>query len=194
MAPLISKLPPVMLPVTDTDVNVPTEVILGCALVVTVPAVVADVADVALATVPVTLAPGIDESPAPDPMNVLAVTLPVADTMPLEIKLPVVMLPVADTMPPVIKLPACVLPVALNTPALILPATTLPVVVIIPDVIKLPTVALPVDNISPDVRRLPACTLAVTANDVNVPTLVMLGCAASVTVLAVAAVPVMLMA
>jgi hypothetical protein len=41
----------------------------GCAAVVTVPAVVADVADVALATVPETLAPGIDVNPAPDPVN-----------------------------------------------------------------------------------------------------------------------------
>ena len=47
-------LPPVTLPVTDNKVNVPTLVMLACALAVTYCAVPADVA---LATVPVTLAP-----------------------------------------------------------------------------------------------------------------------------------------
>ena len=56
-------------------VNAPRLVMLGCAAVVTVPAVVAlvavvaVVAVVALATVPVTLPPGINDSPAPDPLN-----------------------------------------------------------------------------------------------------------------------------
>jgi hypothetical protein len=44
----------VILPETANEVNVPTLVILGCALVVTVPALTAVVA---LATVPLTLAP-----------------------------------------------------------------------------------------------------------------------------------------
>jgi hypothetical protein len=39
--PDVIKLPPVMLPVTASAVNVPVEVMLGCAAVVTVPAVVA---------------------------------------------------------------------------------------------------------------------------------------------------------
>ena len=39
--PLPIKLPPVMLPDTLKALNVPTEVMLGCAAVVTVPAVVA---------------------------------------------------------------------------------------------------------------------------------------------------------
>ena len=85
------RLPPVTLPVILTEVNVPTEVILGCAAVVTVPAVVAEVA---LATVPVTLPPGIDVSPAPDPLNWLPVIWPVALTSPPVIKLPDVVLPV----------------------------------------------------------------------------------------------------
>ena len=63
-------------PVTVSAVNVPTEVMLGCAAVVTVPAVVAE------ATVPVTLAPGILVSPAPDPKYVAAVMLPDALTRP----------------------------------------------------------------------------------------------------------------
>ena len=62
--PFIAILP---LAVIVNPVNVPTEVMFGCAFVVTVPAVVAlpdVVAYVALATVPVTLAPGIEVSPA----------------------------------------------------------------------------------------------------------------------------------
>ena len=49
-----------MFPLTSNDVSVPTLVMLGCALVVTVPAVVvvpAVIAYVALATVPTTFEP-----------------------------------------------------------------------------------------------------------------------------------------
>ena len=58
-------LPASTLPVTFNELSVPTLVIFGCAAVVTVPAVVALVAEpalvayAALATVPVTFAPGI---------------------------------------------------------------------------------------------------------------------------------------
>jgi hypothetical protein len=52
------------LPVTLNDVNVPTDVMFGCALVVTVAAVVAD------ATVPLMLPAGIAVSSAPEPLNV----------------------------------------------------------------------------------------------------------------------------
>ena len=69
------KLPLVMLPVTARLVSVPTDVILPCAAVVTVPAVVA------AGTVPVTLAPGIEVSPAPDPLNCEPVTVLVTDTV-----------------------------------------------------------------------------------------------------------------
>jgi hypothetical protein len=80
--PAVIKLPPVMLPDTLSALNVPTDVILGCAAVVTVPAVVALVADpaevakVALATVPVTLAPVILLSPEPLPLMFAPVILP----------------------------------------------------------------------------------------------------------------------
>ena len=63
----------VTVPFTPSPVNVPVEVIFGCAFVVTVPAVLAVpeppalTAYVALATVPVTLAPGIAVSPVPAP-------------------------------------------------------------------------------------------------------------------------------
>ena len=46
--PAVDIFPPVMLAVTVNELNVPTLVILGCAAVVTVPAVVADVADPAV--------------------------------------------------------------------------------------------------------------------------------------------------
>ena len=46
--PLVIKFPPLTLPLTDTELNTPTEVMLGCAVVVTVPAVVALVAEPAL--------------------------------------------------------------------------------------------------------------------------------------------------
>ena len=62
------------MPVTANDVSVPTLVILGCAAVVTVPAVVAVpalVENVALATVPVTLAPVIDDNVEPLPLTLV---------------------------------------------------------------------------------------------------------------------------
>ena len=50
------------------DDKVPTLVMFGCAAVVTVPEVVAAVAN---GTVPVTFAPAIADNPAPEPMNTL---------------------------------------------------------------------------------------------------------------------------
>ena len=67
-----------------SEVTVPTDVMFGCALVVTVPAVVdepAVVAYVAFATVPVTFAPVIEAIAAPLP-NRLAVTF-AAETFPV---------------------------------------------------------------------------------------------------------------
>ena len=127
------KLPTLALPVTANDVNVPTEVIFGCALVVTVPAVVAEpaeVANVAFATVPDTLAPA------------TALAVVANDTAPV-------------TLAPAIALKPLPLPV--NTPvfAVILAAVILPF----------------------------------TLRPVSVPTEVMLGCAAVVTVPAVVAEP-----
>ena len=79
---------PVMVLVTVNPVSVPTDVMLGCAAVVTVPAVVAE------ATVPVTLPPGILVSPAPDPLNCDPVTVPVAEINPPVSRLPDVVLAV----------------------------------------------------------------------------------------------------
>ena len=65
----------VIFPLTAKLVSVPTLVIFGCAFVVTVPAVVALVAEpalvayVALATVPVTFAPARLVKFAPDPIK-----------------------------------------------------------------------------------------------------------------------------
>ena len=89
----------VTVPLTPSDVSVPTDVIFGCAAVVTVPAVVAVVAVVALDTVPVTLAPVIELSPLPLPEIKLALTklAPViCDAEPL-----IVMLPLAANVRPV---------------------------------------------------------------------------------------------
>ena len=88
-------LPMFELPETDTEVSVPTDVIFGCAAVVTVPAVVA--------------------APLRAPVNVVAdtlpnVPLPVADTIPPVIMLPAFKLPVAVIRPAVPKLPTFALP------------------------------------------------------------------------------------
>ena len=69
--------PKLLVPETTKLVNVPTLVMLGCAAVVTVPAVVALVALVALGTVPVTLAPANPVSAWPLPMTLPTLTLPV---------------------------------------------------------------------------------------------------------------------
>ena len=88
------------LAVTVTLVNVPTDVIFGCAAVVTVPAVVAEVA---LGTVPVTLAPGIDVNPAPEPLNCEPVTCPLALSTPVMYS-PVVAQTTTFEVPPMVKL------------------------------------------------------------------------------------------
>jgi hypothetical protein len=66
-APAVFRLPALALPVTPNDVSVPTDVILGWAAVVTVPAVVA------LGTAPVTLAPCMLDKLLPLPIKKLAV-------------------------------------------------------------------------------------------------------------------------
>ena len=99
-----------MFPVALTLLNVPTDVMFGCAAVVTVPAVVA------VATVPVTLAPGMLVNPAPEPLNAVASTLPLALRVVAEITLAPVILP---PMPP----PVVILPVTLklvNSPTLVI--------------------------------------------------------------------------
>ena len=68
ISPPVNKLPPVILPVLLNEVSTPTEVILACELAVTYCTVPADVAYVALATVPVTLAPVMLVNKLPSPM------------------------------------------------------------------------------------------------------------------------------
>ena len=94
ICPAVKMLPPVVLPVTVSAVNVPTEVIFGCAAVVTVPAVVALVAVVALPTVNDEAVP---VNPVPAPLNDDPVTVPVADIKPPVNRLPPFTLPVVDT-------------------------------------------------------------------------------------------------
>ena len=76
------RLPPILAVLAMLKLlNVPTLVMLGCALVYTVPAISA------LATWPVTLAPVIELSPDPLPLMLLPVTLPVAEKTPVPDKL-----------------------------------------------------------------------------------------------------------
>ena len=90
--------------------------------------------------------------------------------------LPPVTLPVADTLPAVIKFPPVTVPVAVIIFALKLPMSELPV-------------ALKVDANTPVVPTLPMLEFPDTLKLTSVPVLVMLGCAAVVTVPAVVAAP-----
>ena len=146
-----------MLPVTANEVNVPVEVMFGCAAVYTVPATNA------FATCPDTFAPAtafalaatvaLEANPVNAPVNVVADTLP-ALMLPVtanEVNVPVeVMFGCAA----VVTVPAVVAAVA------------------VPD--KAPV------NVVAD--TLPAVILPVTVNDVNEPTEVTFGCAPVVTV------------
>ena len=78
------------------------------------------------------------------------------------------MLPEADINPPVKMLPPVMLPATL-----ILPPPTLPV--ILP--IKLAAVMLPAAETCPAVAMLPPVMFPLTLAAVNIPTLVILGCA-----------------
>ena len=145
VAPLTDKLPLIFKPV-----SVPTLVILGCAAVVTVPAVVA--------------------APLNAPVNVVAVTLPnvplpVALTIPPVIILPAFKLPVAVIKPPVPMFPMLALAVTLklaNVPVLVIfgckavvnaPATVVKTAPVPP---IFPTLALPVMlNVCPDMSLFP---------------------------------------
>ena len=72
IVPRLVMLPEIILPLTLKLVSMPTEVMLGCAFVVTVPANVAALAFrayVALATVPVTLPPVMLDKALPLPMK-----------------------------------------------------------------------------------------------------------------------------
>ena len=144
--PAVIKLPPLTLPVTDTDDRVPTDVILGCAAVVTVPAVVA--------------------APVNVPTNVVLVTL-------LKPVIVVTVVPRVNVVLPKVTAALANL-VCAKVPELMLLALML--VMLAPDPLSVPT-------------KLPEVILPVTASAVNVPTDVMLGCAAVVTVPAVVAEP-----
>ena len=131
------------------------------------------------------------------------VTLAVALINPAVNKLPPVMLAVALINPAVLKLPPCILPV---TPSIPVGMLTLPVPLtfklmlpldkvlihssprstMLPVRLKLPAVVIvPVADIVPVVNKLPPLMLPDVDKLVNVPTLVILGCALATTVLAV---------
>ncbi len=172
-------MPATTFPVTVAFVKVPTLVILGCAAVVTVPAVVALVALVALDTVPVTLAPAIALRPLPLPVNIpvlavnaTAVTVPLT---PSDVRVPTL---VIFGWAAVVTVPAVVALVALVALATV-PVTFAPAIALRPEPLPVNTPVLAVNA--------EAVTVPLTPSDVRVPTEVILGCAAVVTVPAVVA-------
>ena len=164
--PTVAKLPLVMVPVTLRLDSVPTLVMLGCAAVVTVPAVVA--------------------APDRSPTNVVLVIL----------LSPVTVVTVAPKVSAVLPSVTAELdnrawasvPVSMLVASSDVSARPLPVTA--PEVFKLPPVMVPAAVIIPAVLMLPLVVLPVTARLLKVPTEVMLGCAAVVTVPAVVAAPV----
>jgi hypothetical protein len=171
--PAVNKLPPETLPVTFTLVNVPTEVMFGCAAVVTVPAVVAVTALVAFGTVPVTLAPGIDVNPAPDPLNCEPVIWPAADIKPPVKTLPPVTLPLA------LNTPVMYSPVVANTATFDVPPTltkmlalAVAAMLLLPDDTGNPALeaATPVSWLPLPIKKLPAATLILPVALIVVPT------------------------
>jgi len=197
----------VILPLTSKLVNVPTDVIFGWAAVVTVaavPAVVAAPVNAPTNVVDVTLVnPATVVTVSPNVRVVLPkVKLALANlacaSVPLLILLAFKLvsseplpLTVVNTPAAAPILPTLALPVTLNAPAVVrLPPDTLPVAATTPAVVRLPPDTLPVAVINPAVPKLPTLALPLTSKLVNVPTLVMFGCAAVVTVPAVVAAPV----
>ena len=160
-------LPLVMLPVTLKLPNVPTEVTLGCAAVVSVPTIL----------VPLKL---------PDVMLPVTLKLP---NVPTEVTLvcaavdnvPVNVVAVTVAAP---KLPTLALPVALSVPAILAPVVVATnTLVPLGAKLMLPLapviiVNAPVSTRLPLVNKLPPVTLPVTLKLPNVPTEVMLVCAA----------------
>ena len=183
--PAVAMLPPVTVPVTLKLLRVPTDVMLGCALVYTVPATRA------LPTCPVTLPPVIELKPEPLPLTFPASTLPVTLT---ELSVPtlvmlgcaaVLSVPATVVNVPLVplRLPPVILPVALTVPAVAtLPPVMVPVALTVPAVSTLPPVMVPVALTVPAVAKLPPVTVPVTLKLDNVPTDVMLGCAAVLSV------------
>ena len=154
-----TKLPDVVLPVTLKLVNVPTLVILGCAAVITVPAVVA--------------------LPDKAPTNVVAVI----DALP-KLALILVLItadefPFADEAENVGYTVVAVDVFCNNADALVAEVALPTVPVTLAPTNELNPLPLPVNTPVFAVNAAPV-VVPTTFNDVNVPTLVMLGCAAVV--------------
>ena len=170
------KLLAVTFPVTLRDVNVPTLVTLGCAAVVSVP-----VKKLALTKLPPLTLPAVIFPVTPNPVKVPTdVTLGCAAVVRVPVKkLAVTKLPPA-TLPPVM-FPVTASDVNVPTDVTLGCAAVVSVpVTLVP--LKLPPVMLPVAVITPAVPIFPPVMFPVTASNVNVPTLVILGCAAVVRV------------
>ena len=140
-------LTPVIVPLTPSPVSVPTEVMLPCAAVVTVPAVPAEVANVAFATVPVTLAPAIADSPLPLPVNT-----PVFAVMFAAVMLPFTPRPV--NVPTDVILPWAAV---VTDPAVVAAPVSAPTNVVDVTLVKPATVVTVLPNVS---AVLPKVTLA----------------------------------
>ena len=160
MAALAAMFPPAMLPVTVNKLP-PENVRLGLAIAL------------------------------PDPLKIISVSppgttkLPVMLPITVPIKYPVVViLPAADISPTVTKLPPVTFPVTPSVPVTLAPAVVATKVVvplganaIFPEEPVI-SVNAPVSTMLPVTFKLPPEILPVTVNDVSVPTLVILGCAA----------------
>ena len=183
-SPAVMRLPPVMLPVTVNELSVPTEVMLGCAAVVTVPAVVA-APDTVIVYVPLNLAEG-----TVPVLRLLALSdvkaRPLPVTAPAVVRLPPDTLPVADMTPPAkILAPTPTPPAASRAPVLedvesvalimfALEASKDPPTLALPDTVTVETdrlapEMLPVAVIAPVVVTLPPLTLPVAVIDPVVP-------------------------
>ena len=149
--------------------------------------------------VPVTLAPSVVAVILVVPATPKVTFPPAAVTTTFDVPfcirplLIVVILPVVATSVAVPKLPAFALPVTFSVPVMFAPVPVTTSMFALPATSKLilPFAAGILTSEFPFARlptKLPAVTLPVTANEVNVPTLVMFGWAAVVTVPAVVAV------
>ena len=177
-------LPALMLPVTAKLLNVPVEVMLGCAAVVTVPAVVALVAAPLNAPTNVVAVIELFDKLAINPVLVISATLPVAAFANIRKLFPVpaaTLILSATLAYATFKLLTRVVLVTVNgaVPVAILDTNILALITLAPEILP----PVPLDTIFPIVA------LPDTVKSVSVPVLVIFGCAAVVTVPAVVAAP-----
>jgi len=174
ITPAVPKLPTLALPDTVKPVKVPTLVILGCAFVVTVPAVVDDAAP-----------------PLNVPMNVVAVIALLAKFIEIPELVYSVTLPVVAFAPIIYAVPvpgAVTLTKSATFAYETFRFATRVVLVTVNGAVPVATLEIKRLAVTvPALAKLPEVVLPVTVNEVKDPTLVIFGCAAVVTVPAVVA-------